>query len=213
MVTRCLNAGRCLGKGRPLSFWIRCISAQDVRVRPNVYTVNAEFASGYERHLLPPVCGRSQAASLDGHPKNGRFRPVFHRTTITLQYSDAGVRGVQLNTLAPAKGPSSTGKVKVSAARTRVPEGNTEISVETDALFALYTKQTSVPLLLKLGMILVRTFDKTLVFLTDASAELLRANVVASANAEIPKPNILDISSSQEQACLSILRDKSAHNI
>lgn len=60
-----------------------------------------------------------------------------HRTTMTLQYSDAGVSGVQLNTLARAKGPRITGNVKVSAASTKVSFGNTEISVETEALFEL----------------------------------------------------------------------------
>ena len=64
---------------------------------------------------------------------------------MTLQYSDAGMSGDQLNTLALANGPNTTGKVNVSPASTRVPVGNTEMRVETEALFELYTKQTSVP--------------------------------------------------------------------
>jgi hypothetical protein len=59
-----------------------------------------------------------------------------YRTTMTLQNSDAGRRGVQLKTLAPDKGPSRTGKVQVSESRS-VPVGKTEMKVETDALFAL----------------------------------------------------------------------------
>jgi len=118
----------------------------------------------------------------------------FHRTTITLQYSDAGRSGVQLNTLAPPKGPSSTGKVHVSPARTRVPVGNTEISAETDALFALCTKQTSDPVLFQFGMICVRTFDNVLVFLTAASAEPPRATVAANTNAKIQTLNFPNIS-------------------
>src|ERR1700728_1695421 len=90
--------------------------------------------------------------------------PLLQRTIMTLQYSAAGRSGVQLATLAPDSGPSTTGKVQVSPARTRVPVGNTLTIVETDALFALYTKHTSVPVLLKLGIICVRTFDKWFVF-------------------------------------------------
>jgi hypothetical protein len=43
-------------------------------------------------------------------PASGPFGLlVSHRTTMTLQYSDAGISGVQLNTRAPEKGPRRTG--------------------------------------------------------------------------------------------------------
>ena len=51
---------------------------------------------------------------------------------MTLQYSDAGMSGDQLNTLAPANGPNTSGKVQVSPASTRVPVGKTEMRIETD---------------------------------------------------------------------------------
>jgi hypothetical protein len=62
---------------------------------------------------------------------------THHRTTITLQYSDAGINGDQLYTRVPERGLSTMGKVQVSPASTSVPVGNTEMSVDTDVLFAL----------------------------------------------------------------------------
>jgi hypothetical protein len=58
-------------------------------------------------------------------------------TAMTLQYSDAGISGDQLNTLAPDRGPKTSGNVQVSPERTRVPVGNTDMRTETGAGFAL----------------------------------------------------------------------------
>lgn len=118
-----------------------------------------------------------------------------HRTNITWQYSDAGVSGAQLNTLAPSKAPSNTGKVHVSIPRTRVPVGNTEMTAETGALFELCTKQTSDPLLFQFGMIRVETFDKVLDFLKRASAVPPKVRVVTTTDAEIQTLNFPNISS------------------
>jgi hypothetical protein len=118
----------------------------------------------------------------------------FHRTNITWQYSDAGgVGGLQLNTLASLKAPSNIGKVHVSVPISRVPVGNTEMTVETGTLFELRTKQTSDPLLFQFGMMYVETFDRVADFRKRASAGPPRVRVVASTDAEIQTLNLPNI--------------------
>ena len=101
----------------------------------------------------------------------------------------------------------------MSPARTRVPVGKTETSVETDALFALCTKQTSAPLLFQFGMICVRTFDNMLVFLTAASAKPPRARR-SPVRTQKSKGLIFQTSRSpQNWAHLHLPFNRRAHNI
>jgi hypothetical protein len=54
---------------------------------------------------------RREAVGCPLAPPFGRasIELLSHRTTMTLQYSDAGSSGVQLYTRAPEKGPRTTG--------------------------------------------------------------------------------------------------------
>ncbi len=94
--------------------------------------------------------------------------------------------GVQLNTFALSKAPSTNGKVQLSIPKAAVPIGNTETVAKTATLFELCTTQASAPLF---GMICVETFDKVL-----ASTALPKVRVVANTDAEIQTLNFANIS-------------------